>query len=897
MWFAHLQSFTHLCKLNQDKVKIVKHALRNAIVVSLQDAQNQRGKAFQIIAGNATTQTPNKKDHAYLYMWFAHLQSFTHLCKLNQDKVKIVKHALRNAIVVSLQDAQNQRGKRFKSSPAKQLLKTPSKKIMHIPYMWFAHLQSFTHLCKLNRDKVKIVKHALRNAIVVSLQDAQNQRGKALQIITSKTTTKTPSKKIMHILTCDLLIYNHLHTCANSTETKWRLSSMHSGTLSLSHCKMLRISGESVFKSSPAMQLLKTPNKRIMHILTCDLLIYTLVKTQPRQSEDCQACTQERYRCLTARCSESAGKSVSNHHRQCNYSNTKQKDHAYPWMWFADLHTCANSTKDKVQNKDSKHQGQTPSKKTMHIFTSDLLIYTLVQTKARQKWRLSQHALRNAIVVSLQDAQNQRGKAFSNNHRAKSTERVMHSPTEWCRLTTMFLIQTMSCSLCDYVCECSDRSPKCIEIIMSCPEGLSSDGTSDSLPRSQDHPTPKTLQVFPCSSHTTHVMQFCVIVCVSALTEVPKCIEIIMSCPEGLSSDGTSDSLPRSQDHPTPKTLQVFSLFKPHNSRYAVCVIICVSALTEVPKCIKIIMSCPWRLIFRRHFRLPSSQSRPPQHQRHCRYFPSFKSHNSRHAVLCDYVCECSDRSPKMHRDNHELSWRLIFRRHFRLSSSQSRPPNTKDIAGIFPVQVTQLTSCSLCDCMCECSDRSPKCIEIIMSCPWRLIFRRHFRLSFLAVKTTQHQRHCRYFPRSSHTTHVMQFVWLCVWVLWQKSQMHRDNHKLPWRLIFRRHFRLSSSQSRPTNTKDIAGISLVQVTQLTSCSLCDYMCECSDRSPKCHRDNHELPWRLIFRTALPTLFLAVKTTQHQRTLQVFPCSSHTTHVMQFVWLYVWVLWQKSPNA
>ena len=61
--------------------------------------------------------------------------SFTHRCKLNQDKVNSVKHTLRNAIVVSLQDAQNQRGKRFKSSRANQRLKHQArrcKKIMHI---------------------------------------------------------------------------------------------------------------------------------------------------------------------------------------------------------------------------------------------------------------------------------------------------------------------------------------------------------------------------------------------------------------------------------------------------------------------------------------------------------------------------------------------------------------------------------------------------------------------------------------------------------------------------------------------------------------------------------------------------------------------------------------------
>ena len=61
--------------------------------------------------------------------------SFIHRCTLNPDKVNSVKRTLRNAIVVSLQDAQNQRGKRFKSSRANQRLKQQAekyRKIMHI---------------------------------------------------------------------------------------------------------------------------------------------------------------------------------------------------------------------------------------------------------------------------------------------------------------------------------------------------------------------------------------------------------------------------------------------------------------------------------------------------------------------------------------------------------------------------------------------------------------------------------------------------------------------------------------------------------------------------------------------------------------------------------------------
>ena len=145
---------------------------------------------------------------------------------------------------------------------------------------------SFTHRCKLNQDKVNSVKHALRNAIVVSLQDAQNQRGKR-------------------------------------------------------------------FKSSRANQRLKQKAKRSCishHISKCNLLNYTLEQTQPRQSEDCQACTQERYRCLTARCSESAGKAfqiITGKSTTQTPSKKMQEDHAYLEMGFDHLHTGANSTKTR----------------------------------------------------------------------------------------------------------------------------------------------------------------------------------------------------------------------------------------------------------------------------------------------------------------------------------------------------------------------------------------------------------------------------------------------------------------------------------------------------------------------------------------------------------------------
>ena len=84
--------------------------------------------------------------------------------------------------------------------------------------------------------------------------------------------------------------------------------------------------------------------------LEMGFLIYTLVQTQPRQSEYCQACTQERYLCLTARCSESAGKAfqiITGKSTTQTPSKKMQEDHAYLEMGFAHLHTGANSTKTR----------------------------------------------------------------------------------------------------------------------------------------------------------------------------------------------------------------------------------------------------------------------------------------------------------------------------------------------------------------------------------------------------------------------------------------------------------------------------------------------------------------------------------------------------------------------
>ena len=203
--------------------------------------------------------------------------------------------------------------------------------------------------------------------------------------------------------------FAHLHTGANSTKTRWIVPSLHSGTLSLSHCKMLRISGESVSNHHGQINDSNTKQedarrcKKIMHISKWDLL------------------------------------------KKLNQDKV-QEDHAYLEMGFAHLHTGANSTKTR--------------------------------------WIVS-----SAIVVSLQDAQNQRGKRFKSS-RAYTQERYRcltarcsesagkafqiitgifrhtsniflktsahfhitanSTNTIW-RLTTMFVIQTMSCSLCEYI--------------------------------------------------------------------------------------------------------------------------------------------------------------------------------------------------------------------------------------------------------------------------------------------------------------------------------------------------------------------------------------------------------------------------------------------------------------
>ena len=322
----------------------------------------------------------------------------------------------------------------------------------------------------------------------------------------------------------------------NSTKSKWRLSSMHSGTLSLSHCKMLRISGESVSNHHGQINDSNTKQedarrcKKIMHISKWDLLIYTLVQTQPRQSGYCQACTQERYRCLTARCSESAGKafqiitgksttqtpskkmqedhaylemgfdhlhtganstktrwivssmhsgtlplshckmlrisgeSVSNHHGQINNSNTKQEDARRSCIsrnGIAHLYTGANSTKTKwilssvhsgtlslshckmlrISGESvSNHHGQINDSNTKQedarrscISRNGICSFTHRCKLNQDKVNSVKHALRNAIVVSLQDAQNQRGKRFKSSranqrlkHQARRCKKIMH---------------------------------------------------------------------------------------------------------------------------------------------------------------------------------------------------------------------------------------------------------------------------------------------------------------------------------------------------------------------------------------------------------------------------------------------------------------------------------------
>ena len=84
-------------------------------------------------------------------------QHFSSKIKPNKSIVVI-----RNAIVVSLQYAQNQRGKRFKSS-------------------WCMVHESLHESVLFKQDQAKQVKIAIRNAIVVSMQYAQNQRGKRVK--------------------------------------------------------------------------------------------------------------------------------------------------------------------------------------------------------------------------------------------------------------------------------------------------------------------------------------------------------------------------------------------------------------------------------------------------------------------------------------------------------------------------------------------------------------------------------------------------------------------------------------------------------------------------------------------------------------------------------------------
>ena len=139
---------------------------------------------------------------------------------------------------------------------------------------------------------MRIVKQTLRNAIVVSLQDAQNQRGFSNHHGQITPRTQTPGKK----KTCisPNVISSFTHRC-KLNQTNWKLTSMPSGTLSLSHCKMLRISGESVSNHREHItSRTQTPSKqkyRISSYFTkfqkhsnCHRLMHKVVQTQLQKS-------------------------------------------------------------------------------------------------------------------------------------------------------------------------------------------------------------------------------------------------------------------------------------------------------------------------------------------------------------------------------------------------------------------------------------------------------------------------------------------------------------------------------------------------------------------------------------------------------------------------------------
>ena len=160
----------------QDQAKQIKIVIRNAIVVSLQYAQNQRGKRFKS-------------------SWCMVHESVYESVLFKQDQAKQIKIVIRNAIVVSLQYAQNQRGKRFKSS-------------------WCMVHESVYESVLFKQDQAKQIKIVIRKVIY-----AQNQHGnqQGLQIQCSDRSPKcrniitSSSEGTSGSLHCKLQHFNKIH--------------------------------------------------------------------------------------------------------------------------------------------------------------------------------------------------------------------------------------------------------------------------------------------------------------------------------------------------------------------------------------------------------------------------------------------------------------------------------------------------------------------------------------------------------------------------------------------------------------------------------------------------------------------------------------------------------------
>ena len=224
---------------------------------------------------------------------------------------------------------------------------------------------------------------AIRNAIVVSPHNAQNQRGKRLNH-QKPSVLESQSKQGLNIL-------------GNRISSSKRLS----GTLSLSHRTMLRISGESVW---------------IIRNLLCSKAnqsrVRTFLATEPLRASG----YQERYRCLTAQCSESAGKAFESSEAFCARKPTKagQLEHSQQQNLFkqAAIRNAIIVSPHNAQNQRGKRLNHQKPSVLESQSKQGLLEHSQQQNLFKQA------AIRNAIVVSPHNAQNQRGKRL--NHQKPS---------------------------------------------------------------------------------------------------------------------------------------------------------------------------------------------------------------------------------------------------------------------------------------------------------------------------------------------------------------------------------------------------------------------------------------------------------------------------------------------